>query len=91
MNDKRAELESILEWAKNKTHSGVEPPWAWHQYNNLIIDIEGVLKALDACVTTESLQQSESHSGNALRLVVSRSKRDNSLPHSIDEQVPLPM
>jgi hypothetical protein len=87
----KATLQEVLAWAKEKTHEGNEPPWAWYQYMKLVETIESILKGIEATNSKVSLQQSESHPGNVLRLLVPTYQQDIVQPHQEDEVPQLPM
>lgn len=91
------ELNKILSWAKDKIHSGNEPPWAWYQYMKLIETVETIQQSMAstnpiATVTTENSQQLAKQKGNVLRLKVPKRQKDTSQFHQgTKKKVLLPM
>lgn len=82
MNTPRAELDTILEWAKAKLAEGQEPPWSWYQLMKLRETLEAIHAGM-AATTTVSSQQSAEPSGKHLRLVDSTCQPDTSQPHHV--------
>jgi len=76
------ELQRIRDWADAKITTGNEPPWSWFLYMKLREDLDQVIASIAVSVIkTESSPQSELHSGNGPRLVVSNVRQDGAQPH----------
>ena len=84
------ELEKILDWAREKTHSGSEPPWAFYQYMKLQEAIDYILKGMETTNPTVSLPQSVKRQGNVFQLSASTSLQDSAQHHQDIVEIHLP-
>lgn len=90
-NIKPEDLQEVLVWAKNKAHSGSEPPWAWFQYMKLIETLEAVLKGINSTSPTGNLLPQGARPENGLRLVDLNFQQGISQPHQDKIEPQLPM
>lgn len=87
----RLDIQRLHDWAKDKTHSGSEPPWAWYQYMKLIEATESIMKGMDSAIATVNLPRLVSQEGNVFQLADSKSQQDSARCRQADEQPRLPM
>jgi hypothetical protein len=93
-NIAKKHLEDLLMWAKDKAHSGSEPPWAWYQYMKLIETAESILGGMNSTlniIPKENLPLTAKPQGNVHQLAAGKRRIDTSQPHlgNLEPQMPM--